>query len=108
MTEIQQQNNEIYATLAGQVNEYMVQKFFQGIAIAMSNKVQRIHLLIQSTGGFICDGIALYNYIRKLPIEVIAYNVGSVQSIAVIAFLGAQKRKASKTATFMCRSSDLI
>ncbi len=93
--------NEVFATLAGPVNEIMVQKLFQGLTIAMNNQVQRIHLLVQSTGGFIGDGVAIYNFLSKLPIEIVSYNVGSVQSIAVIAFLGAQKRKASKTATFM-------
>lgn len=92
---------EVYALLAAPVNEFMVQRIFQTFGIAMSNKVLRIHLLMQTTGGVIGDGIAIYNFIRKLPIEVIAYNGGSVQSIGAIAFLGAQKRKASKTATFM-------
>lgn len=96
---------EVYATLAGMVNEYMVQKVFQGFTTAMSNHVQKIHLLIQSMGGNVGDGIAIYNFLTHLPIEVIAYNGGSVQSIAVLAFLGAKKRKVSKTATFMLHRS---
>lgn len=93
--------NEVFATLAGQINEQTVGKVFQSAAIAMTNKVQRIHLLMQTTGGLVGDGVALYNYLRNLPMEIIAYNAGAVQSIGVITFLGAKKRKASKTATFM-------
>src|SRR5207249_2269497 len=35
------------------------------------------------------------------PVELTAYNSGTVASGAVIAFLGAKKRKASASATFM-------
>ncbi len=105
MTSELQEEGEIYATLAGPVNEFMVQKVFQGFTVAMNNRVKRIHLLMQSTGGVVGDGVAIYNFIKNLPIEVIAYNGGQVQSIAVIAFLAAKKRKVSKTATFMIHRS---
>lgn len=94
--------SEIYATLAGPINEAMVQRVFQSFTLAMNNQVRTLHLLMQSTGGFIGDGIAIYNFIRNIPLEVITYNGGFVQSVAVVSFLGAkEKRKASKTATFM-------
>jgi ATP-dependent Clp protease protease subunit len=43
--------------------------------------------LVQSTGGFVGDGIAIYNYLRNVPIEIIAYNGGMVSSIAVLVFI---------------------
>jgi len=98
---------ELWATLAGQVNEAMVQRVFQNFTLAMNNRVKRIHLLIQSAGGIIGDGIAIYNFLKNIPLEVIAYNGGFVQSVAVIAFLGAKKRRASKTATFMIHRAKL-
>jgi len=91
----------IYGTFAGSVDQIAVQKFFNALTIAVNNRFKRVHLLIQSSGGIIGDGIALYNFLRNLPIEVITYNMGSVQSIGVIAYLGATKRKAVKTAAFM-------
>ena len=97
--------NEIYGTLVSGVNEGMLQKLMNVIAIAASNKVDRIHLLMHSTGGFVNDGIAGYNFLRTLPLDVILYNVGSIQSIASVMFLGANKRKASKAATFMIHRS---
>lgn len=100
-------SEEAYGTLAGPVNEFMVQRIFSDFTIAINKKVKVIHLLFQSTGGSVGDGIAIYNYIRNLPIEVIAYNGGSVQSIAVVSFLGAKERKASKTATFMIHRTKL-
>jgi ATP-dependent Clp protease protease subunit len=92
---------EIYATLAGRIDDTVVQRVFNQMASAISNGAKRFHLMLQSTGGIINDGIALYNYLRGLPIELITYNCGTVQSIAVSIFLAAQKRKASRSATFM-------
>jgi ATP-dependent Clp protease protease subunit len=92
---------EIYATLAGRIDEAIVQRVFNQMASAISGGVKSLHLMIQSTGGIINDGIALYNYLRRLPIDITTYNSGTVQSIAVSIFLAAKKRKASRSATFM-------
>lgn len=92
---------EIYATLAGRIDDAVVQRMFSQMSGAISGGVKRFHLMLQSTGGVINDGIALYNYLRCLPIDLITYNCGTVQSIAVSIFLAAKKRKASRSATFM-------
>jgi ATP-dependent Clp protease protease subunit len=96
---------EVYATLAGNVDTQMVQRVFTAFSTAINDGVQTVHLLIQSTGGFVGDGVGLYNYIRNLPVNVVAYNGGSVLSIAVIAYLGAKHRKASQTASFLIHKS---
>ena len=91
----------VYASLAGGIDQAMVQRVFQGFAVAINGGVQTVHLLLQSTGGTVSDGVAIYNYFRNLPIELHAYNMGGVSSIAVMAFLGARHRYASANATFM-------
>ena len=101
MNGVSTSKNDLYATLAGRVDDAMVQRIFTQMASAVSSGVQNLHLLIQSTGGVINDGLALYNYLRKLPISITTYNTGTVQSIAVSMFLAAEKRKASQAATFM-------
>ena len=67
----------------------------------MAAQVEHIHLLFQSTGGFIGDGICLYNFFRALPIDLTIYNCGTVQSAACTAYLGAKRRKVSTYAAFM-------
>jgi len=59
------------------------------------------HLAFSSLGGYVAPGIALYNHIRALPLKVVAYNVGSVSSIAVAAFVGAEERYCSIHSMFM-------
>ncbi len=92
---------EVYAVFCGPINQDTVQRIFNGLTTASANKVQRMHLLFQSNGGTVGDGICLYNFFKTFPVDLILYNVGAVQSIAVIAYLGAKTRKTSARALFM-------
>ena len=93
--------NEVYAVLAAYIDQPAVQRIFQGVTGAMIAGVTHIHLLFQSFGGAVGDGVCLYNFFRSLPIRLTLYNAGSVASIGVIAYLGAKERKISTHATFM-------
>jgi ATP-dependent Clp protease protease subunit len=96
---------EAYFTLSGDVNSNMVQRVFSATAEMSSMGTQTAHILLQSHGGFISDGICLYNYLSNLPIRFVMYNAGAVASIAVIVFLAGQERHASDTARFMVHKS---
>lgn len=93
--------SDVYATFCGGIDQASLQRLFAGFATAMEAKVGHVHLLFQSTGGYVNEGIALYNYFSTLPIPLTLYNAGGVSSIGTIAYLGAQKRKVSAHATFM-------
>ncbi len=100
---------EIYATFCDEINQASVQRIFQNFNLASNptNNVGRVHLLFQSTGGFVGDGICLYNFFRSLPVACTIYNTGAVQSIAVAAFLGIKDRKASTHAVFTIHRSNM-
>jgi ATP-dependent Clp protease, protease subunit len=65
------------------------------------------HVIFSSPGGFVADGIYLYNHIRGLPIEVTIEAVGSVSSIALIVFLAAKHRFCSANAMFLTHPTTL-
>lgn len=94
-----------YYTLAGDVNNDMVQRVFCAVAEMSANRISTAHLLFQSHGGFISDGLCLYNFLSNLPIRFITYNAGAVASIAVTVFLAGRQRYASDTARFMVHKS---
>lgn len=93
--------NSVYAVFAGPIDQAAVQRIFQGMTSAIANSIHDIHLLFQSFGGSVGDGVCLYNFFKTLPVDLTLYNVGNVSSAATTAFLGAKKRKASAYATFM-------
>lgn len=93
--------SEVYAVFCAGIDQASVQRIFNAVATASQNNVQHIHLLFQSTGGNVPDGIALYSFFKTAPVDITLYNVGSVQSVAAIAYLAAKKRKTSARATFL-------
>ena len=96
---------EAYFTFAGQIDNQSSARFFASINAALNAQAERIHLLIQSSGGYVGDGVALFNYLKNLPAEVITYNAGTIASTAVTVFLAGKIRRASETATFMLHKS---
>jgi ATP-dependent Clp protease protease subunit len=92
---------EVYGTFSSPINQDSVRNIFAAAAHASQNNVKHLHILFQSTGGSVPDGIALYNFLKTAPIEITLYNCGAVQSIAAIAYLAAKHRKTSARATFM-------
>jgi ClpP protease-like protein len=91
-------------TFVGTIDQASFQRVIAGIAAAMANKVQEVHLLFQSTGGTVADGICLYNFLHRLPVEISLYNVGTVASIGALAYLGAKIRPGSLPGHCDCQS----
>src|SRR5471030_1644690 len=94
----QELEGQAWFTLSGDVNSEMVRRVFDAVADMTEDRVSTAHILIQSNGGYVSDGICLYNYLSKLPVKIITYNAGAVASIAVILFLAGGERYASDTA----------
>ncbi len=92
--------SQVYGVFYGQLNESSVQRLFSGL-INVAQNTKHVHLLLQSSGGRPSDGICLYNFLKRYPIDLSIYNSGSVQSIATIAFLGSKIRIVDRHATFM-------
>src|SRR5579859_198403 len=96
---------EVWAIFCGTILEVTTQRLVDCLTIAMGRKVKHVHILFQSAGGTVGDGVFLYNMFRALPIPVTLYNAGQLSSAAVIAYLGAKGRKTSASGTFMIHRS---
>jgi len=93
--------SELWAALAGSIDQPSLQRILASFSTASLGNVERMHVLFQSTGGGIGEGVCLYNFFQTLSIDMILYNAGSIASISTVAYLGAKKRKVSRHATFM-------
>lgn len=96
---------EVYAIFCGEIAQVTAQKVVNGLTGASAAKVKHIHALFQSAGGYVGDGVFLYNLFRAIPIELTLYNVGQISSAGVIAYLGAKRRKATARSSFMIHRS---
>lgn len=96
---------EAWYTLSGDVNSDMVHRVFEAVSVMTEDGIDTAHILVQSNGGYVSDGLCLYNFMARSPIEFVMYNAGAVASIAVIMFLSGTRRYASETARFMVHKS---
>lgn len=95
----------VYASFSGPIDQQSISRIFQNLAGATQGGVRVVHVLFQSTGGSINDGVALYNYLRTYSLELHFYNTGAVQSIAAVAWLGVAHRHVSQHGRFMLHHS---
>ena len=96
---------EAWFTLSGDVNSDMVHRVFEAVSNMSESGIDTAHVLIQSNGGYVSDGLCLYNFLSNAPVRFVMYNAGAVASIAVILFLSGERRYASETARFMVHKS---
>ncbi len=99
------QKTDAWFTLSGDVNSDMVHRVFEAVSSMTEAGVETAHIMLQSNGGYVSDGLCLYNFLSNAPIKFVMYNGGAVASIAVILFLSGSRRYASETARFMVHKS---
>lgn len=100
--EEQKKQTEIYAVFSGGIDQQSTQRIMHAIALATQDKsITKFHLMLQSFGGTVGDGICLYNFFKNCPLNLAIYNMGNVASSAAIAFVGARERIGVSSASFM-------
>lgn len=85
----------------GVIDDAGVTRLATAMNAAVNDGCDEIHIAINSPGGLVSAGVYLYNHIRAMPAKVIAYNIGSVASIAVAVFVAAEERYCSANSMFM-------
>jgi ATP-dependent Clp protease protease subunit len=96
---------DAWFTLSGDVNSDMVHRVFEAVSGMSEAGIETAHVLLQSNGGYVSDGLCMYNFLSNAPVKFVMYNAGAVASIAVILFLAGTRRYASETARFMVHKS---
>jgi ATP-dependent Clp protease protease subunit len=63
-----------------------------------------VTIAISSPGGNVINGITVFNAMQAVNYKLTTHNIGNVDSIANIIFLGGQNRFSNENATFMFHS----
>ena len=91
----------VYLSFMADVNPTTAQALMGAVGQQIERGVAELHLLLSTPGGLVSEGLALYNLLRALPIRLITYNIGSVNSIGNVIFLAGSERYASPASSFM-------
>ncbi len=97
----QQIPNLVYVLFTAEINPNTVETLMQAMSNLAQQKVRDVYLVISTPGGQVTAGIALYNFLRSVPFNLTAHNIGNVDSIGNAIFLAADRRVACPNATFM-------
>lgn len=60
-----------------------------------------IHLFLNTPGGTVPDGIAIHNFILALPVPVVIYNIGTVNSIGNVVYQAGKRKVSAPSSSFM-------
>jgi len=90
-----------YYSFTGLIDSDGVSRIATALNLATNSGCDEAYICMTSLGGFIGDGVFLYNHIRGLPIDVTLHNTGTIASVAVAVFVGADRRYCSPHGIFM-------
>lgn len=90
-----------YLGYCGLIDSAGVTRIAGVLNTAVNDQYDRVYLCLSSNGGYVGDGIFLYNHIRSLPIPVTIHNTGTVASIAATLFVAGERRLCTQHSIFM-------
>lgn len=92
--------NEAHIVLMGMIDTQQAERILKVLKEKVSDDCTRIHLAIQSPGGSVPVALALANLLLSLSCPITTYNIGNVDSAAVIVFAAGTERICSPSAFF--------
>lgn len=95
---------DVRAIFTAEVNATSANNFANFLLANAAAGTTRLILGINSPGGNVVAGIAIYNVMMAMPYEIVTHNIGNVDSIANAMFLAGRERYACAPATFMFHS----
>lgn len=96
-----QQDMPAFVSFSADINPTTTEILLGTIAKLVGDGFTDISLLLSTPGGSVSHGIAIYNFLRGLPIALTTHNIGNVDSIGSVVFLAGEKRYSCPQSTFM-------
>jgi ATP-dependent protease ClpP protease subunit len=92
----------VFVSFHGEINKSSTAKLcgvLDGL-LKESLPPSHVHLGFDSNGGVLSQGLLLFSFLDRYPIELTTYNLNFVASSAVFAFLGAKHRRMFMSSLF--------
>src|SRR6476660_8657231 len=83
---------EHHIVFTGEIKAQTANNFVTMLANLANQQTDRVILAINSGVGEVVHGVAMYNAMRAMPFPITTHNVGNVDSIANVVFLGGSER----------------
>lgn len=103
--------NEAYINIYGDITSWAYEPVGEFSAVTLSNKlaelgdVSKINVCINSYGGEVAEGLAIYNALKRHKAKVVTYCDGFAASIASVIFMAGDERIMSESSLLMIHNA---
>lgn len=91
----------VYLLFQSEVNQQTSERLCTTLTTLANQGFREIYVLLSTPGGTVSNGLTIYNLMRGLPCKLVTHNIGNVDSIGNVIFLGGADRYTCQHATFM-------
>jgi ATP-dependent Clp protease protease subunit len=90
-----------YVNLQESISQDTAVKLVKVVADALQKGNTELHLLMSSQGGLVDPGMSIFNFLRGVPLKVVTYNYGNVDSVAGVIYCAGTRRLATPHCKFL-------
>jgi ATP-dependent protease ClpP protease subunit len=90
-----------YLFLTAEITPVVANTMIQFLGGLIANPPDRLVVAMNSPGGNVVSGIAIYDAMCAMPYPIVTHNIGNVDSIANVIYLSGSERNACTASTFM-------
>lgn len=91
----------VYLLFQSEVNQQSCERLCTAMSGLANQGYREIYFMLSTPGGGVSNGLAIYNLMRGLPCRFVTHNIGNVDSIGNVIYLGGEERYTCAHATFM-------
>jgi ATP-dependent Clp endopeptidase proteolytic subunit ClpP len=91
----------VYINLQTAISQESAVKLVAAVLTQMQKGMTDLHLLMASGGGLVDPGMAIFNFLRGIPVKVHTYNYGNVDSVAGVIYCAGTRRLATPHCKFL-------
>jgi ATP-dependent protease ClpP protease subunit len=91
----------LFGPTEGKIDPTSANNLIQFLGSLIPQNPAHVTIAMSCPGGNVVAGISIYNAMRAMPYAITTHNIGNVDSIANVVFLGGVDRYASPASTFM-------
>jgi len=91
----------IFISFSAEINQNTTESLMGLLSDKLNNGFKDFYILFSTPGGNVANGVTLYNYLRSIPAKITMHNIGIVDSIGNLIFLGGEPRYAVPNSSFL-------
>ena len=98
---------KMFFSINGEVNSQVYEKFLKFVDEVIRSDTKEIVIIIDSNGGEITYGFAIYDMLMALDIEITTVAIGKCRSIATVIFAAGNKRLITNNCYFLIHGASV-